>query len=88
MIDSMNQSNNPITGRKANSSTPILKNYNSNPNGSHENSHNPLSNPMPFNMQNPYLLKEYQRNNIQAPSSAQQRNYLAQVATNNLIGYK
>lgn len=27
------------------------------------NKHNPLVNPMPFNLQNPYILKQLERNN-------------------------
>jgi DNA polymerase sigma len=30
-----------------------------------ENYHNPLINPLPFNIQNPYLIKEIQKNNSQ-----------------------
>ena len=46
------------------------------------NKHNPLCNPMPYNVQNPYILKQMERNN-----SGLLRNngsYLANIGSNNL----
>lgn len=44
--------------------------------------HNPLSNPLPYNVQNPYILKQLERN-----TSGQLRNasYLANIGNNNLV---
>jgi len=42
-------------------------------------SHNPLTNPLPFNVQNPYIAKEMNK-------VIQKRPYFANMATNNLIG--
>ena len=41
--------------------------------------HNPIYNPVPFNIQNPYILRQLQNSN------RNKANYLASVASNNLI---
>lgn len=40
--------------------------------------HNPLLNPMPFNVQNPYLFKEFKKGLI--PSNSKQNAYFANIA--------
>jgi len=42
-------------------------------------SHNPITNPLPFNVQNPYINKEINK-------LTQRRPYFANMASNNLIG--
>lgn len=46
--------------------------------------HNPLLNPMPFNVQNPYLFKEYKKGLI--PSNSKQNAYFANIANAELLG--
>ncbi len=42
-------------------------------------SHNPITNPLPFNVQNPYINREINK-------ISQRRPYFANMASNNLIG--
>jgi hypothetical protein len=43
--------------------------------------HNPLSNPLPYNVQNPYILKQLEKNNSGMLKNA---SYLANIGNSNL----
>jgi hypothetical protein len=43
--------------------------------------HNPLSNPLPYNVQNPYILKQLEKNNTGMLKNA---SYLANIGNSNL----
>lgn len=62
--------------------TPLRNPTNNNNSTSIGEIHNPLLNPMPFNVQNPYLFKEFKKGLI--PSNSKQNAYFANIANSEL----
>lgn len=52
--------------------------------GANTSFHNPITNPMPYNIQNPYILREM----VGVRPRNERSNYLANVASSNLLSFQ